>query len=48
METIILTNFHIYMTFFEEIMNFSIFGRFGRFVLDNSENGRFCSTMTRE
>ena len=43
-KTIILTNFHIYMTFFEEIMNFSIFARF---VLDNRENGRFCSTMPR-
>ena len=44
-ETINLTNFHIYMSFFEEIVNFSIFAHF---VLDNVENGRFCSTMTQK
>ena len=42
----ILTNFHIsFITFFEEIINFSIFGHF---VLDNRENGRFCSTAPQE
>ena len=30
---------------FEEIVNFSIFAHF---VLDNVENGHFCSTMTRK
>ena len=44
-KTIMLTNFHIYITFFEEIMNFSIFAHF---VLDNRENQRFCSTTPRE
>ena len=44
-DSINLTNFHIYMSFFEEIVNFSIFAHF---VLDNVENGRFCSTMTQK
>ena len=33
------------MSFFEEIVNFSIFAHF---VLDNVENGRFSSTMTQK
>ena len=44
-ETINLAYFHIYMSFFEKITNFSIFSHF---VLDNVENGRFCSTITQK